>query len=96
MGEKTNKGGRRRYDAEFKTKALELLSDGRSVGSVAKSLGISQGVLYNWKSQANKKNKSPDAESSALEVKQLKKRLKELELERDILKKALSIFSRAT
>jgi len=85
---------RRQYDAEFKKNALQLIADGRSVSSVAQSLGVSQGVLYNWKSKAKKailtKPQSEDKEEIAL----LKKKLAETEMERDILKKALGIFSR--
>ena len=89
---------RRRYDAEFKAKALKLLEDGRSVSSVASSLGINENMLYNWRSKSKKqKIKEVSGEASLEgELKRLKKRLKEVEVERDILKKALSIFSRET
>lgn len=89
---------RRRYDAEFKANALKLLEDGRSVSSVASSLGINENMLYNWRSKSKKqkiKEASGDA-SLETELKELKKRLKAVEIERDILKKALSIFSRET
>ena len=89
---------RRRYDAEFKANALKLLEDGRSVSSVASSLGINENMLYNWRSKSKKqKLKEASGEASLeVELKRLKKRLKEVEVERDILKKALSIFSRET
>lgn len=95
-GKKQSK--RRRYDAEFKANALKLLEDGRSVSSVASSLGINENMLYNWRSKSKKqKIKSASGETSLeAELKALKKRLKEVEIERDILKKALSIFSRET
>ncbi|GAB5551326.1 MAG: hypothetical protein Sapg2KO_09170 [Saprospiraceae bacterium] len=37
----------RRYDAEFKANALSLIEQGRSVASVAKSLGVDKSMLYN-------------------------------------------------
>ena len=43
---------RRRYDAEFKANALKLLEDGRSVSSVASSLGINENMLYNWRNKS--------------------------------------------
>lgn len=59
--------------------------------SVAEGLGISENLLHNWK-------KSNRARQSAAEreVEQLRQRLRQVEMERDILKKALSIFSRQT
>jgi len=85
---------RRHYDAEFKQKALQLIADGRSVHSVSQSLGVGEGVLYNWKSKAKKAALSEPSTETKQEIQSLKKRLAEVEMERDILKKALSIFSR--
>jgi len=95
-GKKTRKY--RRYDAEFKENALRLLSDGRSISSVAESLGISENLLYIWRSKAKKASSVSNSKEADLEeeLKGLKKKLKEVEQERDILKKALSIFSRAS
>ncbi len=82
--------GRRRYDEEFRKSAVQLVSGGRSVPEVARSLGISENILYRWRSASH-------AEPSATaEVAALRRQVKQLEQERDILKKALSIFSRAT
>jgi transposase len=54
-------------------------------------MGISENVLHRWKREAI------DSQSnSELEVEKLRQRLKQVEMERDILKKALSIFSRQT
>jgi transposase len=89
---------RRRYDAEFKANALKLLEDGRSVSSVSKSLGVKESLLYTWRSKSKKTKQKTASGALSLEqeVKQLKKQLREVEQERDILKKALSIFSRQT
>lgn len=94
---KAEKGSknRRRYDAEFKANILRMIANGRSVSSVSQAMGISEGLLYRWKSQAKKADQK-EGTSESEEVKALRKRVKELEQERDILKKALSIFSRQT
>lgn len=84
---------RRRYDVEFKSNALKMIEDGRSVPSVSQSLEISEGLLYTWKSKSNKKGQRGN-KGEQEEIKLLRKRLREVEQERDILKKALSIFSR--
>ena len=62
---------------------------GRSVPSVSKALGISDSLLYNW----CKKGISVLGEKPS-ELESLRKQVKQLETERDILKKALAIFSR--
>lgn len=90
----TKKQRNRRYDAEFKANALRLVESGRSVASVAESLGIDKSLLYSWRRQANPLSVEEEAELK--ENERLRKRVLELEQERDILKKALAIFSRKT
>lgn len=82
---------RRKYDAEFKRNALQMIEQGQSVRSVAQALGVAEGQLHKWK-RAARAHSSP----SEQEVQSLRARLKQVEMERDILKKALSIFSRQT
>jgi transposase len=80
---------RRKYDDAFKQQALQMVRLGQSVPTVAEAMGIGTGVLYKWK----------DAERPAVldqELEQLRARLKQVEAERDILKKALGIFCRPT
>lgn len=85
---------RRHYDEQFKTEAVRLVETGqRSVPDVARSLGISANMLYRWRdlAQAGKGQVANQAELA-----QLREQLRRTEQERDILKKALSIFSRMT
>lgn len=84
---------RRRYDAEFKSNILKMNGDGRSVSSLASSFGISEQLIYRWRSGENKVNNLTGSKEIE-EIKRLGKQVKELETERDILKKALGIFSR--
>jgi transposase len=86
---------RRHYDEDFKRDALRLVEDGRTVKDVAEGLGISSSVLYAWRSQSTDTSTKEDT-SKQTELNDLRKRLREVEQERDILKKALSIFSRKT
>ncbi len=80
---------RRKYDDAFKQQALQMLRLGQSVPAIAQTLGISEGLLYKWKQTLR-----PSAVDE--EVTHLRHQLKQVETERDILKKALSIFSRPT
>ncbi len=73
----------RKYDNEFKQQAVKKILDGQSMASVSRELGVAEGVLHNWKKA--KLVSSSDVESENLE---LRKRLREVEMERDILKKA--------
>ena len=85
---------------EFRREAVRLLeSSGKSVSVLARELGISEKSLYRWRkkygSQSRLKTTSPAPESAELaaEVKRLQRENEVLRQEREILKKALSIFS---
>lgn len=92
MKEKNGKSKYRRYDVEFKKNAVKMVESGRSIADVSKSLGIKEHNLYGWRKKygLEAQKEKPHEE----EVKELRKKLRQTELERDILKKALSIFSR--
>lgn len=79
----------KKYDEEFKREAVRKVLDGQSVASVARELGVSTAQLHAWKKQ--KLEVATDVECENLE---LKRRLREVEMERDILKKAAIIFGR--
>ena len=73
---------------------VQMLLDGHSAASVAERLGISHtNVLYRWKRQ-QLDDSGPVASSLDVRVRELEAELRRVERERDILKKALSIFSR--
>jgi transposase len=90
---------RNKYDPEFKREAVRLAARGdKSMAQVARDLGLSPNVLSVWKSQLRnapefsfpgKGQLKPHEE----EMRKLKKKLRDAEEERDILKKALGIFS---
>jgi transposase len=79
----------RTYDDTFKQQALQLIWLGQSVPTEAQALGLGEGLLYKWK-QAQR------PATQAQEPEQLRARLKQVETERDILKKDLRTFSRQT
>jgi transposase len=81
----------RKYDSAFKEQALNQVENGRSVSSVSKALGISEALLYQWRKRALS---SVSNSNVGAEVEALRRQIKQLEVERDILKKALAIFSR--
>lgn len=94
-------GRRSKYDAEFKRNAIALSNEkGRTAGEVEKSLGLSQGHILKWKKQLNKEGDLafPGNGIEALtpeqkKIRDLEKQVKDLEMDKEILKKVISIFS---
>ena len=94
----------RQYDPEFKKNAVLLTEEpDRSVRDVAESLGISVDLLYQWRRQYRNQGAIafPGQGNLALtpdqkRIRELEKKLKDTEMEREILKKAMAIFSRAS
>jgi transposase len=81
----------RRYSPEFKRDAVALLhSSGRAMAAVAKEIGVSDVTLAAWvKEQAagNNTEAKAAAEAERKEAIELRKRIKELEQEIEILKR---------
>ncbi len=98
MEQKQPKKRHRKYDADFKKEVLKMVESGRSVPDISQSLGIGSNLIYTWVKRS--KVSGADVKFSGVvttldgEKLALNKRIKELEMERDILKKALGIFSR--
>ncbi|MDB2687078.1 transposase [Mariniblastus sp.] len=91
---KATKQSRRTFSKEFKQEAVQMLLDGHSASSVSKNLGIGNtNLLYRWKAELVADG-GPVAESLDAEVRELRNELQRTQRERDILKKALAIFSR--
>jgi transposase len=93
----------REYPWEFKVDALEMLKRSeKSSGEIERELGITPGLLLKWQAryqilqneeQAIKLGPS-DLEGAKAEIRRLQRKLAEVEEEKEILKKAVSIFSR--
>ena len=93
----------RTYPKEFKLEALEMLKrSGKSAGQIERELGITPGLLVKWRAryQVLQQGKQEvqlglsDLEGAKAEIRRLRRELAVVEEEREILKKALNIFSR--
>ena len=82
---------------------MELLKRGdKSAGQIERELGITPGLLVKWRaryqivaqSQADGQIEPSDMEAAKAEIRRLQRELANVEEEREILKKALNIFSR--
>jgi transposase len=92
--------GRRKYDKQFKEEAVRLVTEGgRQVTEVARSLGIHENMLHTWK---RKHREDPSGsfpgkghlEPQEEELRRLQRENAALKEDREILKKALAIFSK--
>ena len=91
----------RQYDAEFKKEVLKMTMEGKPIVDVARDLGISPERIYKWRrdeklrigavafASAGGKALTPEEELRAL-----RQELETTKRDRDILKKALAIFSK--
>jgi transposase len=90
---------RRQYTKEFKTEAVRLIvEEGRRISDVARELRIAENLLHRWKKKFEEGKIEPFPGKGRLspeddELRQLRRENKRLRMERDILKKAVAIFS---
>ena len=91
-------GKKKRFDKEFKLSAVRMVTEGgHKAAEVARSLGIHANMLYSWKNKyANDGEKAFPGKGHLTELAALRRKLRDVEMERDILKKAVGIFSKMT
>jgi transposase len=90
---------KKRYTAEFKAQAVELVRLGKTVPAVAEELGISEGNLYRWVGPQGQSERcgseglrAVGEKPAADELLRLRRENSQLKLENDILKKAAVIL----
>ncbi len=88
----------RRYDREFKLQTVRLLEESdKPMRVIAEELGISVNTLSLWKKAVRESGQMAFPEGGLTEdqrrIRELEKELKDVRMERDILKKAVAIFS---
>lgn len=90
---------RKRYTAEFKAQAVELVRLGKAVPVVAEELGIGASILYRWVGPRGQSEqigseglRAAGEKPAADELLRLRREIAQLKLENDILKKAAVIL----
>lgn len=88
----------RTYTNEFKQEAVALVTEqGYSVLKAAASLGITDKLLYNWKTKFEAEQSGDIlSDNERAELIRLRKENKELRMEKDILKKASALLLKET
>ena len=81
----------RKYDQDFKKATVKKYLDGQSVASIAREIGVNENTIHKWKAEIIQKDGEPDKEKLLM-----RKRIIELEMENEILKKAAIIFGRGS
>ena len=92
---------RRVFDKEFKLRAVKMSYETERISELALELGVRPELIYRWRSEMSveeskrfpgKGNKAMSPEEA--EIARLKKKVSDTELELEILKKAIGIFSK--
>lgn len=81
------------YDEDFKRTLVELYHNGKTQTSLIKEYGVSQTALSRWVKQYSTVETDDGEVLTAKQVKELQKRMAQLEEETQILKKAIAIFT---
>ena len=92
---------RKHYDRSFKDNAVALSYDRKNVSELARELGIPSNLIYRWRKESEEYgegsfpgNGFQKMTPEEKELADLKEKMRNLELENEILKKAVHIFSR--
>lgn len=86
----------RKYDDEFKRNVVRKVFEGQSVSSVSREIGVNESLIHKWKRAALENGDGIKTGVELAEAAALKKRIRELEQENEILKKAALIFGRGS
>ena len=83
-----------RYSEEFKQQIVDLYHAGSSVTYLSREYGVANVTIYKWIKELSPVKVSEKEEITSKEYEKMKKRIAELEMENEILKKATAIFAR--
>ena len=85
----------KRYTMDFKQQIFELHQNGIGVTKLSREYGVPVGTIYKWLTELKPIGISPEGKPiNKKEVDALRKRIRELEMENEILKKATAIFAK--
>jgi transposase len=93
---------RKKFDKSFKIMVVELYRSGKTSREISEELGIGADLVRRWSREFSASGESsfsgngnPVLTPEQRQIAELKKALRDAQIERDILKKAVSIFSRS-
>jgi transposase len=83
-----------RYTDDFKQQIVDLYNSGQSVIELSREYGVTTVTIYKWIKQHSPVKVADNKEITSKEFQLMQKRIAELEMENEILKKATAIFAR--
>lgn len=80
----------RRYPVAFRRKVLDLIEAGKPIAEIASQLGVSDQTIYNWRNQdqIDRGLRTGISTSESAELAAVRKRIRELETELAVTKRA--------
>lgn len=89
----------KKYEKEFKIQTVQMIREGKAVAQVARELGISDNTLYRWMSEVKQDGAHAFPGTGQLKpddkaMRDMQKRVRDLEEENEILKKAMHYFAK--
>jgi transposase len=87
------------YPEEFRREAVQMVRSGRKLSDVATSLGVTEQSLRSWVKRDQLERRERDDGLTLAErdeLRELRRKVKRLEQERDLLKRAAAFFARET
>lgn len=91
---------RKHYSREYKIETVKAIVDGgANAAELARDLGVHPNTVYKWVQEFSSKPAAAfpgkgHLSHEAEEIRQLKREVERLKMEREILKKAMAIFSK--
>ena len=85
------------YPKEFRDEVVRVALDreeGVRIRDIAKDFGITESCLGNWMAEARRGGREPEAKSELAELREAKKRIRLLEQENEVLRRATAYFAR--
>lgn len=82
------------YDEDFKKTIVNLYETGKSIADLSREYGVGHTNIRNWINKYQTITTSTGEITNNDEILKLKKELQQVQLENDILKKAVAIFSK--
>ena len=88
----------RRYPVEFRRKVLDLIEAGKPVAEIAAQLGMTAQTIYNWRNQdhVDRGLRAGTSTSESVELTAARKRIRELETELAVTKRANELLKAQT
>lgn len=83
------------YSPEFRAEILEMVASGRKIAEISREYKISPVTISNWRRGSSDPRHKPEQTEEQMEIARLKAQNHRLQMELDILKKAMAIISKS-